>query len=84
MQTEEVAVRLPAEQLSRLDELVSRGVYESRAAAVRACLEAVLELARRRQVDRAIVEAYRTQPPTDAEHAAAFASMREAIAEEPW
>jgi Arc/MetJ-type ribon-helix-helix transcriptional regulator len=82
--TEQIAVRLPEDQLALLDDLVSRGVYESRAAAVRAGVEAVLELARRREADRAIVEGYRTQPPTRAEQAAALGSMRDAIAEEPW
>ncbi len=67
-----------------LDDLVARGVYDSRAAAVRAGVDAVLELDRRRRVDEAIVEGYRVQPPTPGERAAAVASLRDAIAEEPW
>ena len=82
--TEQIAVRLPVEQLEVLDDLVSRGVYDSRAAAVRAGIEAVLELDRRRQDDDAIVKGYREKPPTDSEQAAAMSSLREAIAEEPW
>ncbi len=82
--TEQIAVRLPNELLADLDELVGRGVYASRAAAVRAGVEAVTELHRRRIVDRAIVEGYLRLPPTDAESDAATASLREAIAEEPW
>jgi Arc/MetJ-type ribon-helix-helix transcriptional regulator len=82
--TEQIAVRVPVEQLAVLDDLVTRGVYDSRAAAVRAGLDAVVELDRRRQTDDAMVEGYRQTPPTDAERAAAIASMREAIAEEPW
>ena len=84
MATEQIAVRLPEEQLAVLDDLVTRGVYDSRAAAVRAGIEAVLELDRRQQTDDAIVKGYREQPPTAAERAAAMASLREAIAEEPW
>lgn len=84
MATEQIAVRLPVRQLALLDELVDRGVYETRAAAVRAGIEAVVELDRRHQDDRAIVEGYRRVPPTDAEKAAAIASLRDAIAEEPW
>ncbi|MCC5952247.1 MAG: hypothetical protein JJU45_09150 [Acidimicrobiia bacterium] len=84
MATEQIAVRLPTQQLKVLDDLVDRGVYESRAAAVRAGIEAVVELDRRRRDDRSIVEGYRRTPPTDAERAAAIASMRNAIAEEPW
>lgn len=82
--TEQIAVRLPAAQLAVLDDLVARGVYQSRAAAVRAGIDVVTELDRRRQVDRATVEGYRRVPPTAAETATAVASLREAIAEEPW
>ncbi|HKY15546.1 MAG TPA: ribbon-helix-helix domain-containing protein [Microthrixaceae bacterium] len=84
MATEQIAVRLPAEQLAVLDDLVDRGVYETRAAAVRAGIEAVLELDRRHQDDRSIVEGYQRVPATAAEKAAAIASLRDAIAEEPW
>lgn len=84
MATEQIAVRLPAEQLAVLDDLVGRGVYETRAAAVRAGIDALLELERRRRDDRAIVEGYQRVPPTDAEGAAAVASLRDAITEEPW
>jgi Arc/MetJ-type ribon-helix-helix transcriptional regulator len=74
--TEQIAVRLPEELLDDLDALVARGGYESRAAAVRAGIEAVIALERRRQIDRAIVAGYRRTPPTPAEHDAAFASRR--------
>ena len=82
--SEQIAVRLPEELLADLDDLVSRGVYESRAAAVRAGIEALLELDRRHLTDLAVVEGYRRMPPTDAEREAAIASLREAILEEPW
>ena len=84
MATEQIAVRLPVEQLALLDELVERGVYESRAAAVRAGIDVVVELDRRGRADAATVDGYRRIPQTAAEQAAALASMREAIAEEPW
>jgi Arc/MetJ-type ribon-helix-helix transcriptional regulator len=82
--TEQIAVRLPEELLAELDDLVHEGLYESRAAAVRAGIEAVTELARRRLTDRAIVDGYRRSPPTKAERDAAIASLRDAILEEPW
>lgn len=84
MATEQIAVRLPEELLAVLDDLVRRGVYWSRAAAVRAGIEVVLELDRRRVTDLAVVEGYRLTPSTVAERAAALASLREAILEEPW
>lgn len=84
MATEQIAVRLPPQQLAAIDDLVERGVYDSRAAAVRAGIDAVVELDRRVQLDHRIVEGYLQTPPTEAERVAALASMREAIAEEPW
>ena len=84
MATEQIAVRLPEELLRVLDDLVARGVYESRAAAVRAGIEAVLELDRRRLTDQAIVDGYRRVAPTEAEREAAISSLRGAILEEPW
>lgn len=82
--TEQIAVRLPGQLLEELDALVKRGVYESRAAAVRAGIEAIMQLERRQQTDRAIVEGYTRHPPTEPEASAALASLREAILDEPW
>lgn len=84
MGTEQIAVRVPEELLAVLDDLVRRGVYGSRAAAVRAGIDAVLELDRRQVTDRAVVEGYRRMPSTGPERAAALASLRDAILEEPW
>jgi Arc/MetJ-type ribon-helix-helix transcriptional regulator len=82
--SEQIAVRLPEDLLTALDDLVARGVYESRAAAARAGIEAVLELDRRRLTDQAIVDGYRRVAPTEAEREAAISSLRDAILEEPW
>lgn len=84
MASEQIAVRLPAELLGELDDLVSRGIYVSRAAAVRVGVEAIIESDRRSQTDRAVIEGYRRIPPTKLEDQAAIASLRDAIAEEPW
>lgn len=80
----QIAIRLPEGLLNVLDDLVARGVYESRAAAVRAGVEAVAELDRRRLTDQAVVDGYRRVPPTEADRQAAIASLRDAIVEEPW
>ncbi len=84
MATEQIAVRLPDKLLALLDDLVARGAYESRSAAVRAGVEAVLELDRRRLTDQAIVDGYRRVAPTEAERQAALSSLSDAILEEPW
>ncbi|MGH9188932.1 MAG: ribbon-helix-helix domain-containing protein [Acidimicrobiales bacterium] len=82
--TTQIAVRVPDTLVDELDDLVARGVYESRAAAVRAGIEAVAERERRSAVDEAIVAGYTRRPSTPAEDAAALASLRESILEEPW
>lgn len=84
MPTEQIAVRVPEDLLAALDDLVARGVYESRAAVARAGIEAVVELDRRRLTDRAIVDGYRRVAPTNAEREAAISSLRDAILDEPW
>ncbi len=84
LQTQQVAVRLPLDLLATVDRLVATGCTRSRAAAVRAGLEAVADAERRRAVGEAIVDGYTRIPPTASEGAAAMASLRDAIAEEPW
>ena len=71
MATQQVAVRLPERLLARLDDLVESGAYESRAAAVRAGIEAIVRVEQRRRIDRAIVDGYSRLPPTEAEDYAA-------------
>ncbi|MGH9064050.1 MAG: ribbon-helix-helix domain-containing protein [Acidimicrobiales bacterium] len=84
MATEQIAVRVPEELLGAVDQFVAEGIYESRAAAVRAGMEAVVELHQRQRTDRAIVAGYSRIPASKAETSAAIASLRDAIAEEPW
>lgn len=84
MTTEQIYVRLPRKQLDAIDELVRRGIYPNRAAAVREGVAAVTELHRRRDIDAEIVTGYERVPPTPAEDASALESLRNAILEEPW
>jgi Arc/MetJ-type ribon-helix-helix transcriptional regulator len=84
MSTEQIAVRVPAELLEELDALVKRGTFKNRAEAVRAGIERIADLERRHRLDEAIVEGYRRLPPMAKEDAAALASLRESIQEEPW
>jgi Arc/MetJ-type ribon-helix-helix transcriptional regulator len=74
--TGQIAVRLPEDLLHDLDELVAQGIYESRAAAVRAGAEVITANERRRKIDRAIVEGYRRIPPTAAEMDAGHAPQK--------
>lgn len=84
MRTEQIAVRLSADLCGRLDSLVSRGVYPSRAAAVRAGIEVVAELDRRRVLDDAVARSYTAVPQDASTGAAALDALRRAITEEPW
>lgn len=84
MATEQIVVRIPKPLLSDLDDLVASKTYDSRAAAIRASIKAVVKPARQRQIDQAIIDGYTRQPPTETESTAALISLREAILEEPW
>ncbi|MCY4422501.1 MAG: ribbon-helix-helix domain-containing protein [Acidimicrobiaceae bacterium] len=84
MVTRQVAVRLPVPLLESVDDLVASGAYESRAAVVRAGIEAIAHVEQQRRIDAAIFEGYSRLPPTEAEDHAALVSLSEAILEEPW
>ena len=77
-------MRLSETLLADLDALVAGGVYRSRAAAIRAGIVAIIDGERQRRIDRQIIDGYTRHPPTPAEARAALASMRDAIAQEPW
>ncbi|MGI8759599.1 MAG: hypothetical protein ACR2K0_09880 [Acidimicrobiales bacterium] len=83
MATEQIAVRLPVELLSAIDDLVDRGRYEGRAAAVGAGIVALTE-AERRRVHQDLIDGHSGIPPAPSEDVTALASLRSAIAEEPW
>ncbi len=61
----QIAVRLPAPLLDQIDQLVEGGRFETRAEAVRAGIEHLVDEERRRQVGQAIVEGYRLLPQSD-------------------
>lgn len=84
MQTRQIPIRLSETLLADLDALVVAGAYRSRAAAIRAGIVAIVHAEQQRRIDRQIVDGYTRRPPTPAEEQAALASMRDAIAQEPW
>jgi len=79
-----ITLRLSEERLERVDEVVARGVYRTRAAALRAALDRMLVEEEERRIDEAIVEGYTRIPPTPEEEAMARASTYESVADEPW
>jgi len=79
-----ITLRVSEERLRKLDDVVARGAYVTRAAALTAALDHLVSEHERREIDRAIVEGYTRIPPTAEEDAWAEASGRRSIADEPW
>lgn len=82
--TTQIAVKLDDRVVVELDQLVAQGRFDSRSAAVRAGLAAILEGERRRRIDDGFREGYARSPDTPAELADAERLAAEAIEDEPW
>ena len=67
MSTTQIAVRMEAHLLERLDWLVVRCSFENRAEAIRAAIEKLAKQEREREIDEQIIEAYTRMPQTDEE-----------------
>ena len=81
---EQFAIRMSHELASSLDELVSSGRFATRAEAVRAAIEQLLDAEHRHDIGRRIVQGYTDVPQTDGEVAAATEAAVRSIQEEPW
>lgn len=62
---QQIAVRIPSEDLARIDAAVERGRFASRAAAVRAGLELLLKVEREREIAEEYRRAYAASPQED-------------------
>lgn len=80
----QIAIRIPEEMAGDLEGLVASGRFESKADAVRAALEALVEAERRAEVGRLIADGYRRIPQDDDEVATARRAAIRSIHEEPW
>jgi len=60
--TQQIAVRIPDDQLKALDDAVEAGVFESRADGVRRALALLLRDLREKQIGREYREAYARHP----------------------
>ena len=58
----QIAIRIPRDDLEALDDAIARGSFTSRAAAVRAALEALLRDERRRRIEEADQRGYGDAP----------------------
>lgn len=81
---EQFAIRMSDDLARSLDELVSAGRFGTRAEAVRAAIERLVDAERRREIGRRIVQGYTGVPQTDAEVAAATEAAVRSIEGEPW
>jgi Arc/MetJ-type ribon-helix-helix transcriptional regulator len=61
----QIAVRVPQALSDQLDALVSEGLFETKAEAIRTAIESMVDVERRRRIGEAIVEGYRRIPPGD-------------------
>jgi len=80
----QIAVKLSADLLREVDDLVACGVFPNRSAAVRRALEAVVSAQRGRAVDQAYADGYRQVPESGQELAVATRLGVQAIDDEPW
>ncbi|MDP9119631.1 MAG: ribbon-helix-helix domain-containing protein [Actinomycetota bacterium] len=80
----QIAIRIPDALAEQLEELVASGRFDTKADAVRAALEALIDVERRADVGRRIVEGYRKVPQDDVDVAAAAEAASRSIDEEPW
>ena len=82
--TSQIAVKLPAEMVAAVDELVRSGRFDSRSQAVRAGIDLVVRRARSDLVDQAFVDGFRDHPERPDELAEARRLALDAIEDEPW
>lgn len=83
--TQQIAIRLPNEDLAALDAAVAAGRYPTRAAAVRAGVHALMQAERDREIAEAYRRAYTAKPqePWFAEASAHATGERLAERDEP-
>jgi len=82
--SEQIAVRIPDELAESLEDLVSEGRFETKAEAIRAALQTLVDRERRRKVGELIADGYRRIPQDQDELEAARRAAIRSIEEEPW
>jgi Arc/MetJ-type ribon-helix-helix transcriptional regulator len=82
--SEQIAVRIPDALAESLDDLVSEGRFETKAEAIRAALQTLVDQERRRKVGELIADGYRRIPQDEDELDAARRAAIRSIEQEPW
>ena len=76
--------RIDSELAAAVDELVEKGVFDSRSDAVRKALAEVVDRERREEIGRQIIEGYKRFPETEEEMERARQNAIRLVNEEPW
>ena len=82
--SEQITVRIPSPLAESLEDLVTRGTFETKAEAIRVALEALVDAERRKRVGESIADGYRRIPQDDEDVEAARVAAIRSIEEEPW
>ncbi len=80
----QLVTRVDDELVAAVDALIAAGLVATRSDAVRMGLEQLIDLHRRGQTGKAIVDGYRLIPQSDDDLDAAEQATRRMILEEPW
>ncbi|HEY7692576.1 MAG TPA: ribbon-helix-helix domain-containing protein [Gaiellaceae bacterium] len=80
--SQQIAIRLPEEDLSRLDRAIARGRFPNRAAALRQALERLLRDEREREIEEAYRRGYGEQPQEEWPGEVGLAALAELVAAE--
>lgn len=80
----QVVVRISDRLAEALDDLVARGIAETRSDAVRQAIETFVDIERRKRIGAEIVAGYERFPQTEEEYRGADEATIKMIAEEPW
>ena len=80
--SQQIAIRLPEEDVSALDEVIARGRFPNRAAALREGLERLLREEREREIEEAYRRGYGAQPQEEWIGEVGLAAFAELIAAE--
>jgi len=79
-----VPTRFTDDEIALIDELVEKGVGETRSAVIRRGVHDLVDSVRRAQVGSTIAESYRDRPQSAEDDALAMANAMDMTAAEPW
>lgn len=82
--TTPVPTRFTDEELALIDELVTRGIGDSRSAVIRRGVHHLAEAVHRAQIGAAIAQSYREEPQSPEDDALALSNAIAMTEAEPW